>query len=114
MLRKVILGKGNPAEAGQGLMGNVILLAQPSTGEVQSVLPPAAAAMTDRLAVIFTTTLSEVKRAKPLQVSRSEYLECALLRQKLCYCFADTLITDGRDSRVWSAGSNPQRRCLHA
>ena len=44
------------------------------------------------LSVIFTTNRSDVKRALPLIISRSLFLECAHLRQQICYAFADVEI----------------------
>jgi hypothetical protein len=44
--------------------------------------------------VIFTTARGDVTKAKQLQVSRSLYLECAMLRQKVCYAFADVHISE--------------------
>ena len=40
--RKLVLGKGAPDEISAGLVGNTILLAQPTTGEIQKPFPPAS------------------------------------------------------------------------
>jgi len=93
-LRKLILGKGDPKELSSALVGNSVLLAQPNTGKVHEMLPPPPENMSDALSVIFTTKRSDVKRAKPLQISRSLYLECAHLRRRVCYAFADVCIGD--------------------
>ncbi len=45
--RKIVLGKGDPAEVSGGLLGNGILLVQPTTGEIQSELPPPNEAFCD-------------------------------------------------------------------
>ena len=74
----------------RSLHQEAVLLAQPSIGEVQQVLPPPAESMSDGLSVIFTTSRSDVRRAKQLQVSRDLYMQCAALRQQVCYAFADT------------------------
>ena len=47
-----------------------------------------------RPSVIFTTSRSDVKRAKPLQIPRNLYLECAQLRRRICYAFADVSVGD--------------------
>ena len=93
-LRKTILGRGASEEVSEGLLGNTILLAQPTTGQIQQQMPPPRDAFCDGLSVIFTTSRDEVAKAKPLQVSRSEYLECARIRQKVCYGFADVSVSE--------------------
>ena len=93
-LRKLILGKGDPKELSSALVGNSVLLAQPDTGEVQKMIPPAPENMSDALSVIFTTNRSDVKRARPLLISRSLYLECAHLRRRICYAYADVCVGD--------------------
>ena len=93
-LRKTILGRGSSEEVSEGLLGNTILLAQPTTGQIQQQMPPPRDAFCDGLSVIFTTSRDEVAKAKPLQVSRSEYLECARIRQKVCYGFADVSVSE--------------------
>ena len=55
LLRKIILGKGDPADSSAALLGNTVLLAQPTTGEIQKQMPPPREIATDRLAVMFTT-----------------------------------------------------------
>ena len=85
MYRKMILGKGNPSDFSAAIVGNHILLAQPTTGEIQAVLPPPPEQMSDRLSVVFTTSKQEVSSAKLLCVSREKYLRCARLRHKVCY-----------------------------
>ena len=92
MYRKMILGKGNPSDSSAAIVGNHILLEQPTTGEIQAVLPPPPKQMSDRLSVLFTTSEQEVSSAKPLWVSRQKYLRCARLRQKVCYAFADVVV----------------------
>ena len=72
MYRKMILGKGNPSDSSAAIVGNHILLAQPTTGEIQAVLPPPPEQMSDRLSVVFTTSKQEVSSAKPLWVSRQK------------------------------------------
>jgi len=93
-LRKLILGKGDPSELSSALVGNSVLLAQPSPGNIYDMLPPPPENMSDALSVIFTTSRSDVKRAKPLQIPRNLYLECAQLRRRICYAFADVSVGD--------------------
>ncbi len=92
--RKIVLGKGHPADVSAGLVGNTILLAQPNTGQIQKQLPPPRDAFGDALTVVFTTAREDVAKAKPLQVSRSLYLRCARIRQQVCYAFADAHISE--------------------
>ena len=94
MYRKMILGKGNPSDSSAAIVGNHILLAQPTTGNIQAVLPPPPEQLSDRLSVVFTTSKQEVSSAKPLWVSREKYLRCARLRQSVCYAFADVLVSE--------------------
>ena len=92
--RKLILGHGDPTDKQAALVGNSILLAQPSTGEIQDTLPPPADSIGDRMVVIFTTSRGDVKKAKQLFVSREQYLQCARLRQTVCYAYADVKVDE--------------------
>ena len=55
--RKIILGKGDSTETSCALGGNALLLAQPSTGEIQKQMPPPANHFSDGLCIIFTTSV---------------------------------------------------------
>ena len=90
--RKLILGHGDPTDKQAALVGNSILLAQPTTGEIQATLPPPADSIGDRMVVIFTTSRGDVQKAKQLFVSREQYLQCARLRQAVCYAYADVKV----------------------
>ena len=92
--RKIVLGKGDPDEVSGGLVGNTILLAQPTPGAIHKQMPPPAETFCDGLSVIFTTAREDVSKAKPLYVSRRTYLECARLRQRVCYAFASAEISE--------------------
>ena len=94
LYRKLILGMGDPRDSSAALSGNAILLAQPTTGQIQAQLPPPRADMTDRVAVVFTTERQDVRRAQELIVSRSQYLACARLRKEVCYAFADVEVSE--------------------
>ena len=94
VMRKIVLGKGDRADLSSGLAGNTILLAQPTTGEICQQLPPARNAATDRITVVFTTARQDVKKVPQLCVSRSQYLECARLRQELCYAFRSVRVSE--------------------
>ena len=92
--RKLILGHGDPTDKQAALVGNSILLAQPSTGDIQATLPPPADSIGDRMVVIFTTSRSDVQKAKQLFVSRGQYLQCARLRQAVCYAYDDVKVDE--------------------
>ena len=84
------LGKGDYAETSCALVGNALLLVQPSTGEIQKQMPPPANHVSGGLSVIFTTNRAEVKRCKALQVSRENIWDvqryeskCAMLSSML-------------------------------
>ena len=66
--RKLILppGFGDPTDKEAALVGNSILLAQPTTGEIQATLPPPVESFVDRMVVIFTTSRGDVRKAKLL------------------------------------------------
>ena len=56
-------------------------------------MPPPQNQIADNIVVIFTTTRNDVRKAKELYVSRSQYMECANLRKRVCYAFADVEIS---------------------
>ena len=70
------------------------MLAQPTTGAIQATLPPPVDALGDNMVVIFTTSRSDVRKAKQLFVSRERYLRCARLRQEVCYAYADVQVDE--------------------
>ena len=94
LLRKIILGKGDQRDLSTGLVGNSMLVAQPTTGQIQARMPPPQNQIADNIVVIFTTTRNDVRKAKELYVSRSQYMECANLRKRVCYAFADVQISE--------------------
>ena len=51
----IILGQGDSTETSCALVGNALLLAQPSIGEIQKQMPPPANHFSDGLFVMFTT-----------------------------------------------------------
>ena len=106
--RKLILGKGDPADLSAGLVGNTILLAQPTTGQIQKQMPPPRHAFCDNLSVVFTTAREDVARAKPLHTSRSLYLRCAHLRQQVCYAFADVDVSESAAGELLPEDGVPQ------
>jgi hypothetical protein len=75
-------------------LGNSILLAQPTPGQIAAVLPPSDEQMSDKMIVIFTTERSDVRRATHLVVARKLYVACAQLRREVCYAFADVELGD--------------------
>ena len=79
--RKIVLGKGHPSEASSGLVGNTVLLAQPTCGEVQAQLPPPEEAMGENICIVFCMSRQDISKAKVLYVPRQLYLQCAELRK---------------------------------
>ena len=51
LLRKYLLGKGDPQDLEAGLVGNTIILAQPTTGQIQKQMPPPREVAGEKLAV---------------------------------------------------------------
>ena len=92
--RKLILGHGEPEANQAALVGNSILLAQPTTGKIQAKLPPPVHDLGDNMVVVFTTSRGDVRKAKQLFVSRERYLQCARLRQEVCYAYADVQVDE--------------------
>ena len=92
--RKLILGHGEPDTNQAALVGNSILLAQPTTGEIQATLPPPVEALGDNMVVIFTKSRDDVRKAKQLFVPREHYLKCARLRQEGGYAYTDVQVSE--------------------
>ena len=102
LYRKVVLNKKHGRDAVEvqhGLQGNTTFIAQPKTSAIVKVLPPPMEDIGDQLQVIFSTCRQDVAKAKPLQVPRSLYLECARLRQERCPLFRDVEIDEVRAER---------------
>ena len=97
-LRKIILrGNGSQGESDakeSGLVGNSILLAQPTTGEIQATLPPPVDSLGDNMVVIFTRNREDVRKAKHLFVSRERFLQCAKIRKNVCYAYQDVTVDE--------------------
>ena len=90
------------------LLGNTVLLAQPTTGAIQKQMPPPCETVADGLAVMFTTSREDVKKAKVLQVSRSQYLECANLRKNVCYAFCDARVDEQHANELLPEAGVPE------
>ena len=74
----------------KGLVGNTILVAQPSSEMIAAELPPTETEQTKYLNVVYAEHgSSNLIKKKALTVDRQEYLECAQIRKHICPLFAD-------------------------
>ena len=99
LFRKVVLNQKHGREAVElqhGLQGNTTFIAQPKTSAIVRTLPPPMGDVAEQLQVVFSVARTAVAKAKPLQVPRSLYLECARLRQAMCPLYADVTIDEAR------------------
>ena len=99
LFRKVVLNQKHGREAVElqhGLQGNTTFIAQPKTSAIAKTLPPPMGDVAEQLQVVFSVSRTDVAKAKPLQVPRGLYLECARLRQAMCPLYADVVIDEAR------------------
>ena len=99
LFRKVVLNQKHGREAVElqhGLQGNTTFIAQPKTSAIAKTLPPPMGDVAEQLQVVFSVSRTDVAKAKPLQVPRGLYLECARLRQAMCPLYADIVIDEAR------------------
>ena len=83
-------------EQEKGLVGNTILLAQPSIEQVLAELPPSEQEITKCFSIIFGTDRTDVSKQKALFVQREQYIKCTSLRKSVCECFANVVIAEDR------------------
>ena len=84
------------------------MLAQPTTGAIQATLPPPVEALGDNMVVVFTTNRGDVRKAKQLLVSRERYLQCARLRQEVCYAYADVQVDEAAAAHILPENAVPE------
>jgi hypothetical protein len=90
VMRLILLKyKGSRDESEKALVGNTILVAQPSPEQIVSALPPSDAEQTSFFNVVYATEKGDLPKHKELIVDREEYLACARLRKERCPLFAD-------------------------
>jgi len=86
MMRLVLLKpRDSSNESEKGLVGNTILVAQPSPEMIAAELPPTETEQASYFNVVYGTGAAEhvstkVGMNKALRIDRAEYLECARLR----------------------------------
>ena len=90
----------------KALVGNTILVAQPSPEMIATELPPTETEQTKYFNVVYAVGAAEhgssnLSKKKALIVDRQEYLECAQIRKERCPLFADMPInTSEADQRL--------------
>ena len=92
--RKVILGKGLQDHQQQGIAGNTILLAQPSSDRIAECLPPTAQDLLGSLSVAFIKSRDDVKYANMFTVNRDQYARCVKLRKLMCPVFGNVVLSE--------------------
>ena len=113
MATKQLLGKGklitrmvllkpidSTDENEKAIVGNTILVAQPSPELIAAELPPTEAEQSQYFNVLYASGAAEhgssfLRRKRALTIDRQEYLECAQIRKDRCPLFTDTTINDG-------------------
>ena len=112
LLAKMVLLKprDNTDDCEKALVGNTILVAQPSPDMIATELPPSEVDQTRYFNVIYAAGTAEhsssiLRKKKALLVDREQYLECAQIRKDRCPLFAHTHInTDAADARLPATG----------
>ena len=109
--RKVLLGRrGVPDDEKQaGLLGNSVLLAQPTAGLPSRELPPDVDMLRDTLVIVFAGSgPNNLDKAKWATVRRSKYLEAARHRQKVCPAFAQISVNEQKCDTMFAEESIPE------
>ena len=96
MFMRLVLLKptDNTDESEKALVGNTILVAQPSPEMIAAELPPTEAEQAQYFNVVYGAGASEhasikLNKKKALTIDRKQYLECARIRAERCPLFAD-------------------------
>ena len=96
MFMRLVLLKptDNTDESEKALVGNTILVAQPSPEMIAAELPPTEAEQAQYFNVVYGAGASEhaaskLNKKKALTIDRKQYLECARIRAECCPLFAD-------------------------
>ena len=84
-------------ESEKAIVGNTILVAQPSPELIAAELPPTEAQQSQYFNVLYAGGAAEhgssnLQKKKALTIDRQEYLECAQIRKERCQLFAHTPI----------------------
>ena len=114
IMRMVLLKPtDNTEESEKALVGNTILVAQPSPAMIAAELPPTEAEQATYFNVVYGAGASEhasskLNKKKALTIERQEYLECARIRAERCPLFADHIINVAEaDNRLPENGVPP-------
>ena len=95
IMRRVLLKPtDNTDESEKALVGNTILVAQPTPEMIASELPPTEAEQASYFNVIYGASSNQATLGKKtaLTIDRQEYLECAKIRAERCALFAEKRI----------------------
>ena len=114
IMRMVLLKPNdNTDESEKALVGNTILVAQPSPQMIAAELPPTEAEQTSYFNVVYGAgaaehASSQLNKKKALTIDRQEYLECARIRTERCALFAEHTINAAEaDNRLPEHGVPP-------
>ena len=106
LLRMIVLQHSeHEDDQERGLVGNTILLAQPTPKEVKLKLPPADDEVSDYFSVVFNTSTTspmsrqDVGKQKAFTIDREHYLRCVAIRKQVCLTFAEVEV-DEQDCRA--------------
>ena len=114
IMRMVLLKPtDNTDESEKALVGNTILVAQPSPAMIAAQLPPTEAEQATYFNVVYGAGSSEdasskLNKKKALTIERQKYLECARIRSERCPLFAEHMINVAEaDNRLPERGVPP-------
>ena len=87
----------NTDESEKALVGNAILVAQPSPAMIAAELPPTETEQAAYFNIVYGAGASEhasskLRKQKALRINRQEYLECTRIRAERCPLFAEHAI----------------------
>ena len=105
IMRMVLLKPtDNTDEPEKALVGNTILVAQPSPTMIAAELPPTEEEQAAYYNVVYGSGASEdasrkLSKKKALTIDRQEYLECATIRAERCPLFAQHTVNVGEADR---------------
>ena len=110
LMRMVLLKpQDNTDESERAIVGNTILLAQPTPKMIAAKLPPTETEQAAYFNVIYGCEASKVSEKKALQVNRAEYLECDSLARPAMPAVRQSRSRRGAGPRPSARRRRPQR-----
>ena len=110
LMRMIVLQHAeNVEDEEKGLLGNTILLANPTPQQLLAVLPPSEEDMVTYFSVVFDVsskrngrcmTREDIKKKEALKLNREEYFQGVRIRKAVCPVFLPRIWTGLSESKL--------------